>query len=54
MDSFLDEDLNEDVSCEDRENRAVATVRKTVRLLYLGLQTLTQSGKLLVTGVNPL
>lgn len=52
-DSSLDKDLNEDISCEDRENRAVAAVREIVRLLYLGLQTLTQSGELLVTGVNP-
>lgn len=53
-DTSLDEDLNEDVSCEDGKDRAIAPVGKTVCLLYLGLQTLTQSRELLVTGVNPL
>lgn len=53
-DSSLDEDLNEDISCEDGENTVIAAVSKTVRLPYLGLQTLTQSVKLLVAGVNPL
>ena len=52
--SSLDEDLNEDISCEDGENRAIAAVGEAVCLSYLGLQTLTQSGKLLVTGVNTL
>lgn len=54
MDSSLDEDLNEDGPREERENRAIAAVAKVVRLLYLGLQTLAQGGKLLVTGVNSL
>lgn len=53
-DSSLDEDLNEDISCEDGENTVIAAVSKTVRLPYLGLQTLTQSVKLLVAGVNSL
>lgn len=52
-DASLGDDLNEDISCEDGKNRTIAAVTQIVRLLYLGLQTLTQSWKLLVTGVNP-
>lgn len=52
-DSSLAEHLNEDIPCEDGENGATAAMRDAVCLFYLGLQPLTQSGKLLVTGVHP-
>lgn len=53
-DSSEGQDLNEDVSGEDGENRAIAAVGKCVCVPYLGLQPLTQSRQLLVTGVNTL
>lgn len=53
-DPSLNEDFNEDTSCEEGEDRAIAAVGETVCLFYLGLQTLAQRRKLLVTGVNSL
>lgn len=53
-DSSLSEDLNEDFSCEDWKDAAIEATRKLVCLLYLRLQALEQSWKLLLTGVYPL
>lgn len=52
-DSSLTEDLDEQISCEDGKNGPSAAMTKVVGLLYLGLKTLTDGGKLLITGVNP-
>lgn len=48
----LEEELNEDVSREEGKNTTIAAMSETVSFLYLGLQTLLQSGKLLVAGVH--
>lgn len=53
-DSSLNEDLNEDISCEEWKDEAIEATREPICLLYPILQAQAQSWKLLLTGVYPL